>query len=344
MVPGAQAAAPTLRFAAAWNDAQGSHVGVLERRGKKLAVQSALPVPTRAHGVLSLQGDRLVAIARRPGDWMVRWRPGDGQGQWLWIEPGRAFNGHAVASADGRHLYTTEVDLETGQGLVGVREAASLQKIAEWPTQGADPHELVFDVDGSLLVANGGIVTQPESGRQKVDPDRMDPSLVRLHGQLGHVLGQWRLADKRLSIRHLAWSESATARVLGIALQSEHPEPADRAQAPVLALFDGERLQAIAAPQALAGYGGDIASAADGFAVSCTRAHCIAVFDTEGRWRRHVPLASPCALGHDPRRGQLWAAGAREAVNLASTKGEPLDTGGLRLDNHWLSVERTAHA
>ena len=67
---------------------------------------------------------------------MLRWRPGEAHAQWSWAETGRAFNGHAVASADGRHLYTTEMDLESGQGLVGVREMASLRKIAEWPTQG----------------------------------------------------------------------------------------------------------------------------------------------------------------------------------------------------------------
>lgn len=310
------AAAPPLKFAAAWDDAQGSHVGVVERRGDRLAVRSALPVPTRCHGLLvepegSLleSTNSLLAVARRPGDWMLRWRPGTGRGQWLWIEAGRAFNGHVIASHDGRRLYTTETDLDSCQGLVGVRDTASLRKLAEWPTHGADPHELLLDTDGSLLVANGGIVTHPESGRRKLYLDRMDSSLVRLSAAHGQLLGQWRLQDTRLGMRHVAWGEVGGRRILGIALQAEHDEPQIKGQAPVFALFDGERLRPVQASRPLAGYGGDIAYAAGSFAVSCTRAHGVASFGADGSWSGWLPLASACALtaGHDPRT--LWAAG-----------------------------------
>ncbi|MGM3052558.1 DUF1513 domain-containing protein, partial [Bacillus cereus group sp. BC306] len=78
------------------------------------------------------------------------------------------------------HLYTTETDLEDAQGLIGVRDAITLEKIAEWRTGGMDPHQLLLDADGTLMVANGGIPTQSETGRRKLQLDHMDSSIARL--------------------------------------------------------------------------------------------------------------------------------------------------------------------
>lgn len=328
------AATRPLRFAAAWDEDEGSRIGVLEQHGHTLAVRSALEVPSRAHGLLLEPRGRLLAVARRPGDWIVRWQPGAKRADWTWAEPGRAFNGHLVASADGHRLYTVETDLESGQGLVGVRDAASLRKLAEWPTHGTDPHELLLDVDGSLLVANGGVSLEPETGRRKLNLDRMDSSLVRLEPARGELLGQWRLPDTRLSLRHLAQGEAGARHVLGIALQSEHDGPQAKANAPVLALFDGERLAVAAAPQPLAGYGGDIAFAQGLFAVSCPRSHGIALFDSHGRWQRFAALQSACALTFGA--GTVWAAGAPGALAVAPLHETGILQTALRLDNHWL--------
>jgi uncharacterized protein len=62
---------------------------------------------------------------------------------WQWAEHGRAFNGHAIFSPDAQRVYYTEIDLGTGMGLIGVRDAHTLAKLAEWPTHVMDPHELL---------------------------------------------------------------------------------------------------------------------------------------------------------------------------------------------------------
>jgi hypothetical protein len=174
-----------------------------------LAIETVLEVPTRAHGLLREASGSLLAVARRPGDWLLRWSAEGRPLAWRWIEPGRAFAGHVIISEDGRTLYTTEIDLDSGTGLIGVRDAGSLEKRAEWPTGGLDPHMLTRDATrpGALIIANGGVPTQPETGRAKRELHRMDSSLVRLDARTGALLGQWRLADQRLSLRHLARSE-----------------------------------------------------------------------------------------------------------------------------------------
>lgn len=332
----ARAASPEgyTRLAAAWQAEQGYQVGILEQ-GDDLAIRAAIDVPTRAHALLREPGGTLLAVARRPGDWLLRW---DAQGKplaWRWIEPRRAFTGHVIS--DGRTLYIAETDLDTGAGLIGVRDAQTLEKRAEWPTHGIDPHQLVWDAAGNILIANGGVPTQPETGRLKRDLALMDSSLVRLDAKSGELRGQWRLDDRRLSLRHLAWNGAH----LGIALQAEHDDAASKAAAPVLALFDGANLRPVAAAQPLAGYGGDIvatrvatrAPAGDGFAVSCPRAQGIALFTTDAKQQGFIPLTEACALASVANR--LWAGGQPQALALNSVANRT-SLPGIRLDNHWV--------
>lgn len=343
---GVAARAP--RFAAAWEGQHGYQIGVLEQRASVLRVSAALDVPTRAHGVWVERSGTLLAVARRPGDWLLRWLPGSKAAAWSWTEPDRAFNGHVIAGPDGNTLYTTETDLETGQGLIGLRDAATLEKTGEWPTHGMDPHALLLDSDGSLIVANGGIPALPETGRLRIHMDRMDASLVRLGTRSGELLGQWRLADKRLSLRHIACGPALAGsttgqRLLGIAVQAEHDDAAAKAAAPVLAVFDGRQLQSHAAGPgpSLAGYGGDIAYAAGGFAVSCPRANGVAVWRADGQWTGFFALAEACALTAAPASEakaspSLWAGGRLAALTRDSegkTASSSLQV--VRLDNHW---------
>jgi hypothetical protein len=114
-----------------------------------------------------------------------------------------------VVSGHGDVIYTTETDSKTGRGRIGVRDARSLKKLAEWESHGQEPHQLLLDDAGHLMIANGGIPRTPND--KKYDLHRMDSSLVRLDGQSGRLLRQWTLEDRRLSLRHLAWSRSPAA-------------------------------------------------------------------------------------------------------------------------------------
>lgn len=345
----AQAASHThqTRLAAAWQVDGSYQIGLLAQQdGAAFEISAAFEVPTRAHGVWPEKGGTLLAVARRPGDWLLRWSP-TGAADWAWVEPDRAFNGHVISSPDGKTLYTTETHLETGQGLIGLRRADSLEKLAEWPTHGMDPHELLLDRDGSLIVANGGIAALPETGRLKLNLERMDSSLVRLDTRCGQLLGQWRLPDQRLSLRHIAWgptqpSASGGQRTLGIALQAEHDDPASKTAAPVLALFDGQTLRTVTADagQSLRGYGGDISFAAGFFAVSCPRANGVALWQPNGQWAGFRKLDEACALtavvNGKNDTSVLWAAGNPAALALdgqGQASAYKLQT--LRLDNHW---------
>ncbi|WP_418921646.1 DUF1513 domain-containing protein [Delftia tsuruhatensis] len=358
-------------LAAAWMQGEQMRVGIVQPAAQAngpLQVLQSLDVPTRAHGMAALRDGSVVFASRRPGDWLVRLRPGQpaDAAQWLWIEPDRVFNGHVIESADGRHLYTTETDLEDAQGLIGVRDAATLEKIAEWRTGGMDPHQLLLDGDGTLMVANGGIPTQSETGRRKLQLDHMDSSIARLlPAEGGARAGLWKLDDSRLSLRHLAWGpevgHAPGRRWLGIALQAEHRDAQARASAPVLALFDGERLHAVPLPQGrgpLAGYGGDIGCDGELFAVSCPRVNTVTWWqvpegrEARGRWLRGDAMQGVYCVANTsvsldaggrplPAESALWMGGTRQAQ--LRQRGQVLRTAGaqdMALDNHWIPLRR----
>ncbi|EGI77093.1 DUF1513 domain-containing protein [Hylemonella gracilis] len=363
---------------AAWRHQAQEHIGLVDLGDAAWRVRWQLALPTRAHGLWAEADGGVLAVARRPGDWLLRWRPqGDATGateqgatQWCWIEDDRRFNGHVIASVPASQapgtLWTTETELEDGQGLLGVRDAVTLEKRDEWPTHGRDPHQLLAlpravgrFAAGTLMVANGGIPTLPETGRaklldQRLKQERMDASLVALHPGTGELLEQWRLADPYLSIRHLAF-DLRSGR-LGIALQAEHPDPLTRQAAPVLAVWDGRDVRpAEPLPQgqpSLQGYGGDIvawprATSDDpgGFAVSCVRADALALFDAEGRWRATLPFPGAYALAG--RADQVWLGGEPDILRVdedetrrrwQSLRAAQVGVADWHWDNHWVVV------
>jgi len=340
-VPAWAAPARTPRFLAAWQEESRYAVGWVALSERHWRVERQIEVPTRAHGLCVEPSGSVLAVSRRPGDWLLRWYPDRSRTQWHWVEDDRRFNGHAVFSADHARLWTTEIEGEEGAGLVALRDARSLHKLAEWFTHGHDPHQLLvlprsvgaFPV-GTLMVANGGIATKVETGRSKHLAESMDASLVALDPRTGERLGQWRLSDPWLSIRHLAWDP--VSGCLGIALQAEHPAAQEVKVAPVLAVWDGDGLRLATDQPALAGYGGDLAAVSSGgFAVSCPRANGVAVFDAQARWQKWVPLIGAYAM---TSHGADWWVGSGAQVSHEDQRWTR-DDKTLKYwqwDNHWV--------
>jgi uncharacterized protein len=329
-------------LAAAWRRGDRHQAGVLRLEGEHVAVAASIDLPSRPHAVRVDAAGRLLVVARRPGDWLLRWAPHERTAQWQWVEPDRSFNGHVLVAPDGRRLFTTETDLACGGSVIVVRDARSLEKLAEWATGGTDAHDLLLDEGGGhLLVANGGVALRPETGRLKLQRDHMDSSIVKLDLASGRRVGQWRLADRRLSLRHLAWGphDAQGRRLLGVALQAEHADAVQRATAPVLAVFDGKALQACEGGPPMAGYGGDIVGTASGFLVSGPRSGVLAHRHAEGRWDVFDHLAGGCALASDGVRRGVWAGGVDAVACLAPDGARrhlaPPDGPTFRLDNHW---------
>lgn len=347
----------TTLIVAAWRGAEPDSpqcVGMLEAdwRAREVRVRWQHPVPTRAHG-FEVDRHGIVAVALRPGAWLMRFdRDGQVVARSKPAAPARdaaatdlRFNGHAVTSHDGSRLYATMTDAISGRGWIGVHDGATLEPIDAWPSSGLEPHQLLLDRESHLMVAHGGIRRGADD--RKLDLDRMDSSLVRIDARDGRLLGRWQLDDRRLSLRHLAWSASAggSSPMLGIALQAEHDDAACRREAPALAVWDGRRLIVPTHDAQAQGYAGDIAPAhGGGFVVSNPRAAQVLWWNPSQPAALYAVarLQEAYALTAWPSEGALGAlvAAARGIGRWHPTIDPAMLPWpqAMALDNHWVRL------
>lgn len=319
-------------IAIAWDDPAGKHfIGLLNLSEQAPQITAQIEVPTRAHGLVAMPGNSVLAVGRRPGQWMLRWWPGTStKPQWLWADDDFSFNGHALLSTDQTQLYTTESNTDSAAGYLTQRDARSLAVLARWPTHGLDPHDLKWAGAHQIWVANGGVLTQAETGRAKLKSAPIDSSLVLINTQNGQLQNQWRLDDPFLSIRHLAIHVSGA---VGAALQAEHPDPVQRQNAPVFSLLTPARkeLTAIKIIASRAGYAADIAALEKGWAISCPRSNAALVYSLDGQSVTEHALPSACALVADTEK--VLVLGQTQLAHLQEDNVRSAPT-GLQIDNH----------
>lgn len=194
-------------------------------------VAFATPVPQRCHAsAVHAEGAHVAVTARRPGTELYIVDMATGSiAHTIVASPQRHFLGHAVYSAAGDRLFTTEnvfddsavPDLAPRDSVIGVYDAtAGYARVDELPAHGVGAHEIArLDAD-TLVVANGGIYTHPSRPRDSLNIDTMDPSLVYIDIATGAALAQHRLDDHQLSIRHLAIGDGGGV-VVGLQYQGD---------------------------------------------------------------------------------------------------------------------------
>jgi hypothetical protein len=187
--------------------ADGSYaVMVLSERGELIR---EVALPARAHDLaVHAESGRAVVFARRPGTFAVAFDVFGRIASEIFVaQPDRHFFGHGAYSSDGKLLFATENNFAAGEGVIGVYDAADAYKrIGEFPTRGVGTHEAILLPDGkTLAIANGGIETHPDYGREMLNIPTMDPSLAFVDLD-GHLIAQYRLPKDthQLSIRHMA--------------------------------------------------------------------------------------------------------------------------------------------
>lgn len=340
------------RIGAAWRGlaaTSSQKVGILDIdwASRKVDIAATVTVPSRAHGFLAEADGNLLAMAFRPGPWLLRMSPTGQRLNFVQIadeSSQRRFSGHMIHSAEGSALLTTEYDPRTGAGWIGVRDPRTLKKLDEWPSHGKDPHQLLLTPQGDIVIANGG-VPRSLDGQTKLSLANMDSSLVLLDGRNGTLRGQWRLPDSRLSLRHMAWNTlpGQSAPVLGIALQAEHDDREKRLKAPILALWDSLSLTLPNLSADAGGYAGDIAPAKGGFILSAQTSHHALWWQHDSPKKMQViaRMQEACALcPNQALTGGVLIAGARgigrwHAEEAASLLPWPEP---IALDNHWVTL------
>ncbi|GGK31875.1 DUF1513 domain-containing protein [Salinarimonas ramus] len=308
-------------------------------------------LPERGHDVAARPGsDELVVFARRPGDWMAVVERGSGRvTRVVLAAEGRHFYGHGAFSADGRVLWATESRIETGAGVLGAYDcAAGYARIGEVETGGIGPHDLAF-LPGTdrLVVANGGIRTHPETGREILNPGALAPSLAVLRPESGEVeevveLGP-DLAD--LSIRHLAVAGDG-ATVFGCQYAGD-----PLAVVPLVGVRETSgRVRLLEMPEddliSMENYVGSVALDPSGAILCATSPHgSVAAFfeRASGRYLGRRRMSDVCGAAPGDVAGTFLVTSGNDGVAIARVPpGDLADLGaelaGMVWDNHALRL------
>ena len=365
-------AAPTdlARFASGVRVGEDRHaLVVVDADGRTLRRD---PLPGRAHGAASHAGRGLSAVfARRPGEWFALFDAradaasgAPGPLRRVVLPAARRAAGHGAFSADGRTLLTVENDFDASRGALGVHDVADparVRRIAELSTHGVGPHD-ALPVPGTdlLVVANGGIATHPDTGREKLNLPDMRPSVTLLRASPGaraERLAEWTLPDAwhRVSLRHLALSGDGRIWVGGQDERDE-AERAAGAPAPLVAtaeLADGLRGPRVggvgarlaldpvplpdAAHRALGGYVSSIDATADTVVATSSRGGAALLLDASSRTLRAALTLGDCsgvAATDDAELGWRLTNGRGEFVACDRLGIEPRAAHAFAWDNH----------
>lgn len=295
-------------------------------------------LPGRGHGIaVSPDARTALVIARRPGTYALLIDLETGH-EVTRIESAddRHFYGHACFSTDGDKLFLTENNIRTGDGMVSVRDVQNdLKTLTQFSSGGIGPHELRLMGDGNTLaVANGGILTRPDTGRTALNLETMSPSLVLIDSTTGHIKIKHQLDESlhQLSIRHI----SVFGERIALALQYEGPKSHHM---PLLALYGDAGLRLVETPTPLAramrNYAGSIAHDVSGqlIAMTCPKANLITYWDANtGEPVGHERQTDICGIAPGTRPGEFIATA--EANMLAATL-TTLATQGAIANSQW---------
>lgn len=337
--------ASAVRFLGARVDARGRYALTgLDVAGR---VGFDVPLPGRGHG-MAVSPDRrqAVLVARRPGNFLVLVDLTEGRiARQLQGHPDRHFYGHGVYSPDGRWLYTPENDFDARRGVIGVRDVqAGYRRVAELPAHGIGPHDIALLADGrTLVVANGGIHTHPDTGRAKLNLADMQPSLVYLDVADGRLLERHQPPPRwhRNSIRHLAVTGDDR-----VCLVTQYQGPKAH-RPPLVGLHRrGEQVQWCRAPDGLRArmhnYCGSVCAdgAGEVFAVSSPHGDLVTFWSArDGVLRDHTRVADGCGVAAAGPGRFLLSSGAGELLaydlrDRSRRRLAPLQGPAARWDNH----------
>ncbi len=263
---------------------------------------------------------------------------------------GHSMMGHGFFSPDGARLFCTESDDVTGVGVLTVRDSRDWRVLDRLDTAGIGPHQAALMPDGqTAVIGNGGILTRPETGREKLNLDTMRSTLTYLDLPTGRVIESTSVAESKASIRHLEVAADGTVAV-GLQLQREamdHNRVVSLAgvhrRGEAIELFD-QGLDVMAAMQ---DYVGSVAVCSQTRVAGFTSPRgSVAAFwdlDSGAPLGTHV-LHDVCGItvSADEQHFVLSSStgGVRKlhSLTLAEQTDERRDLEGVRWDNHLITV------
>lgn len=293
-------------------------------------------LPARGHALARLPDGKVLLMGRRPGGFAAIIDPEEPRVARV-FEPSKGcrFSGHAAVG--GGRLVTGEFDGSIEAVLV-VRDAATGVELARWRPGGIEPHELVFARD-RLVVALGGLLEDGGVFGPAADPATVRSAVLEIDPSSGAVLARHALAEKSLSLRHLA----CEGETIAVAAQDQDLS-ATRALIGLLEPGKGIAMLPLPDPKEFdfRGYMGSVAINGGFVAAASPRGGLLGFWSIAGkRWHGALAVADVCGLAAGTEPGTFWASSGLGEI-LMIDAAEPCVTArwrtGAGFDNHLLLV------
>ena len=207
----------------------------------------------RGHGLCQnpTKPEQVIMFSRRPGTQGIRFNISTNKQDGRFdCAKDRHMHGHGCYSADGQWLFCSESKTSTGEGKITVRDGKTLALVNEFSSFGIGPHEIALMPDGyTLAVANGGLLTHPDSGRKILNLKDMRSTLSYIDSRTGTLISEHLLPETKASIRHLDVAADGT---VAIALQVQRKAMTHDKLVPLAAIHKlGQEIKVLEAPEAL---------------------------------------------------------------------------------------------
>lgn len=218
-----------------------------------LESSEALTTKFRGHGLCQnpAKPEHVIMFSRRPGIEGIRLNTlTNKQDGGFVCADDRHMHGHGCYSADGQLLYCAETKVSSGEGRITVRDASTLELVNEFSSFGIGPHEIALMPDGfTLVVANGGLLTHPSSGREILNLKTMRSTLSYIDTRTGKLISEHLVTEPKASIRHLHVASDGT---VAIALQVQRKAMTGNELTPLAAVHkQGQEIKLFEGPEAL---------------------------------------------------------------------------------------------
>ncbi len=207
----------------------------------------------RGHGLCQnpMKPEQVIMFSRRPGMQGIRINTLTGKQDAIFNSAAnRNMQGHGCFSADGKLLYCVESETSTGMGKITIRDGETLMQIGEFDSHGIGPHEMAIMPDQTtLVIANGGLLTYPDSGRKVLNHSTMRSTLSYVDIRSGELISEHQVPETKASIRHLDVAEDGT---VAMALQVQRKAMNNDELRPLAATHkQGREIELLEAPEAL---------------------------------------------------------------------------------------------
>ena len=210
--------------------------------------------------------------------------------------------GCAPFGSPNSYLYASSNNFKARKGAVArIDVGKNYKKIRHLDAYGIGTHEIADQKDGTIVIANGGVVTHPDYGRTKLNLSTMKPSLVTIDAVSYKKITEVELPTEshQLSIRHLAIFPNSS-QLVGLQYFGK-----SQIFHPVLAYGNASSLNLVQLPQeilpAMRNYCGSVAcDTSGGFAAAASPKGGTVIFverkGNECQYHHHFKMKDVCGI------------------------------------------------